>query len=519
MKPILFEKDATTFDGFGLYRLIDAISCTVTEERNGEYELQLVYPITGQYFGEITEDRIIVAIPHSGGSRQAFRIYRREAELAGEVTFLARHISYELNFVPIDLVSGSTTDAEVMMNTLAGAALGTVNFSFWSDVTTLVPVPFSVAVPCGFRAALGGQEGSVLDKFGGEFEWDNWTVKLHEERGADNGVKIVYGKNLTELEQTLDIGDTITGVMAFYQYEDENGNTQTVYSSPKVISSANPNPYAYPRILALDITDQFDSVPTALDVTAYAAAYVSRSTSVDPVEVIDISFVPLGQTAEYEYLKELETVRLCDTITVSYKRLGVTVKKKVTRCVWNVLLDRYDEISLGEEQTLADTIAKLESSEINSKGSSGSVNLLDVYPIGSFYLSLSSVPPDVLFGGEWDQVKGRFLIGTGENDENSTDYWGSMAAATINCPPTERGGEAWHKLTAAESGVPAHTHPVRSKTLQGYQSGSNRTGYNATGSGASNFDPGCQNNAAQDAANAHNNMPPYLSIYMWVRVG
>lgn len=367
MVPLLFEATATDFSTRGLFALSDAISCTVTEERNGLFELELVYPTDGNHFSEITEDRLIVAFPHDNGTKQAFRIYRREASIEGTVTFYARHISYQLSFIPVDLCSGQTDSAQTMMETLAQAAQVACPFSFESDITTAAALSFAVTAPVGFRSALGGMEGSVLDHFGGEFEWDNWTVKLLENRGSDNGVRIAYGKNITEYDDALDIGETITGVMAYYAYTDENEQAQIVYTNPKVITNGNTE-FAHERIAPLDCSGEFDSVPTVQALTDYATLWLHRTSNADPTQEINVSFVPLGQTAEYTGLAELERVSLCDTVKVSYPALGISVKKKVTRTVWNVLSNRYDEVTLGTEQTLADTIVDLQSGDSSSSG-------------------------------------------------------------------------------------------------------------------------------------------------------
>lgn len=409
MVPLLFEKDATDFSTRGLYALSDAISCTVTEERNGLFELELLYPTDGNHFSEITEDRLIVAFPHENGTKQAFRIYRREASIEGTVTFYARHISYQLSFIPVDLCSGQTDSAQTMMETLAQAAQVACPFSFESDITTAADLSFAVTAPVGFRSALGGMEGSVLDHFGGEFEWDNWTVRLLENRGSDNGVRIAYGKNLTEYDDALDIGETITGVMAFYAYTDENDQEQIVYTNPKVITNGNTE-FAHARIAPLDCSGDFDEPPTIEALTAYATQYLARTANADPTQEINVSFVPLGQTAEYTGLADLERVSLCDTVKVSYPALGISVKKKVTRTVWNVLSNSYDEVTLGTEQTLADTIVDLQNGGGGSSGGGSGADLLTVYPIGAIYTSTVNVSPETLFGGTWQSLETRVLM-------------------------------------------------------------------------------------------------------------
>lgn len=360
MKPILFEKNATDFTTLGICRLPDAISCTVTEERNGLYEMELVYPASGINFSEITEDRILVARAQDEGSKQAFRIYRHETLIDGEVTFYARHISYQLNYIPIPAADGTAASADAMMASLAASALEDCPFTFVSDIIPDNPVRYSIAAPASLRSALGGMEGSVLDRFGGEFEWDNWTVRLHRSRGVDNGVRITYGKNIVDLSRTVDIGSTITGVMAYYQGTDEEENTVTVYSSPRVISNGNEARYAHPHTAILDVSGEFESTPTEAQVTAYARNYLAAATLADPTVALTVDFVPLWQTDEADPLSSLARVHLCDTVYVGYKQLGIEVTKKVTKTIWNVLLDRYDSIELGGESDLADTILSME---------------------------------------------------------------------------------------------------------------------------------------------------------------
>lgn len=358
MKPILFEKDEVLFSTFGLGLLTDAISCTVIEERNGIFELELVYPIGGRNYDFITEDRIIVAKAKENGNKQAFRIYRITQTLSGQITVNARHISYQLNFVPVPDLSGSGT-AQTMMNDLAAAALESCPFTFYSDIAT--SNSYSVP-PTSLRSALGGIEGSALDIFGGEFEWDNWEVKLLSSRGSDKGVKIEYAKNMTAFERATDIGELITGVMAFWAGEDESGNSVTVYSNPKVITNGHEADFAYGRTIALDVTSEFETQPTRQQVADYAASYLAATAFSKVNEAITVDFVPLWQTKEYENIYKAH-VDLCDTVTIVYKQLGVNVKRKVTRTVFNVLLDRYESIELGGETDIADTINELYSGE------------------------------------------------------------------------------------------------------------------------------------------------------------
>ena len=238
MIPILFEATETQFNTNGIGRLSDAISCQVEENLNGLYELTMVYPITGQHYAAIEENRIILAEPFEGGDWQPFMIYRISRPLNGIVTINAEHISYLLNKIIIMPYSaGSCTQA---LSFLPNYAANDCPFTFWSDISGATR-GYVVRQPGGLRAALGGSEGSVLDTFGGEYEFDNWEVKLHSHRGTDNNVRITYGKNLTGLRASVNIGSTITGVMAYYQGDPMSGPPvmpvpgfvlMTTYSTP-----------------------------------------------------------------------------------------------------------------------------------------------------------------------------------------------------------------------------------------------------------------------------------------------
>lgn len=123
--------------------------------------------------------------------------------------------------------------------------------------------------------------------------------------------------------------------------------------------------------------------------------------------------------------------------------------------------------------------------------------LLEVYPVGSIYMSIIANDPARLFGGTWERLKDRFLLGAGDTYE-----------------PGETGGEAEHTLTVEE--MPSHTHKlgdIGSETSWGINYGN----YVGTGTGY-----GLESNAAfvtksTGGSQPHNNMPPYLTVYMWVR--
>lgn len=350
MTPLLFAPNTTIFNTNGIGALADAVSCIVTEERNGMFELEMQYPITGLHYSEIALSSIILAVPGDGRTRQPFRIYKITKPLNGIVTVYAQHISYQLSHIPcMPFSAGSAGLALAGFKTYAAEACP---FEFWTDVTTVGN--YSQVIPASIRSRLGGVEGSILDTYGGEYEWDGYTVKLHAARGTDNGVTLRYGKNITDLTQEENISNTITGVCPYWAGTD--GITVTL--PEKVLSAESAANFPYHRTVSLDLSGEFEEKPTVEELRAKAQAYISKSGIGVPAVSLDVSFVALWQTEDYKDIAPLERVRLCDTVTVLFEKLGVSAKAKVISTVYNVLLDRYDHIQLGDaKSTLAGTIA------------------------------------------------------------------------------------------------------------------------------------------------------------------
>lgn len=343
MIPILYESNTTSFNTNGIGRLSDAITCIVTEERNGQYELQMTYPLDGALYNDLQVSRIIWAVPSDGEEEQAFRIYKVSRTISGIVTVYAEHISYQLSCVPVSRYSAAS--AAAAMSGLASHAAVDCPFTFWTDLTT--SGDFSVDAPAGIRSMLGGTEGSILDVFGGEYKWDNYVVRLYAHRGADNGVTLRYGKNITDLQQEENITNTVTGVYPYWQ--DSDGNY--VELTQKVVLSANAGNFPYSRVTVVDCSQEFETQPTQEQLLDWANDYIGKAGIGIPSVSIDVSFVALWQTEQYKDIAPLERVKLCDTVTVEYEKLGVSVKAKVISTEYDVLAERYNSIGIGDAKS------------------------------------------------------------------------------------------------------------------------------------------------------------------------
>lgn len=365
---VLYDRDEEVFTSNGLGALPDAASCIVTEERNGGYEVEMEYPLTGSHFQEIQKRRILYVKPNPYDDPQPFRIYSITKPINGIVTIHAAHLSYDTSGSIVKLFPADAGSASAAMSYLKNFSVPSTPFTFFTNVgksgTMSVPKPSSI------RSLLGGSDGSILDTFGGEYLFDKWNISLLESRGADRGVTIRYGKNMTDLEQEENDTDFYTGVYPFWYSESEDGGLVTLSANNGIVNAFGT--YDFVKIMPLDLSSEDFSKettdsegyvttiekPTEAELLAAAKKYISDNKIGVPKVSLDVSFVMLAQTEEYKDFARLETVKLCDTVTVEFEKLGVKTTAKCIKTVYNVLTGKYNSIELGEpKSSLAETVS------------------------------------------------------------------------------------------------------------------------------------------------------------------
>lgn len=355
MKPILFDKDSTTFTTNGLGRL-DCISCQVTEERNGMYELEMLIPEDSNHANEIEMSSIVVVKASQNSGLQAFRVYKITKPFNGRFEVLAQHISYQLSYIPC-MPFEVAADSTACNQTLQGLKNNSAEdnpFTFWTDVTTVAS--YKQTIPSSIRQRLGGIEGSLLDQFGGEYEWDNYTVKLWKNRGVQiPNVSLRYGKNITDISQEEYISNTVTGICPYWQ--DVEGDN-VVMLSQKVVESEYADNYPFKRTVPVDFSQEFETAPTEQQLLAAAEDYLDKEGIGIPTVSIKLSFINLADTEEYKEIAPLQNVSLCDRVYVQFEKLGINTTAKIVKTVYDVLAERYTSIEIGSvKSSLAHTIS------------------------------------------------------------------------------------------------------------------------------------------------------------------
>ena len=355
MIPVLFKANATNFSTYGIGTLVDTISCQVTEERNGAYECEMSYPITGQFYAEIQKERLIKVKPNDTSANQMFRIYRITKPLNGIVKIYAQHISYDLTTIATPAYAATDIMPQLAMDAVFNNALTPHSFTFRTDYTN--SKNFSVTKPKSIRAVLGGEEGSLVSLWGGEFEWDNYSVIHHKGRGKTTGVVIEYGKNLTQLEQDSDITGVYTDLLPYAVVTDEN-DTEHVITLAEQLLPISESTLLQRKTLIKDLTDSFGTEEKITEeaLRSKAETYLKNNPLGVEDPTLKVSFEPLWKQPEYAAI--LERVSLCDRVTIKHNDLGVKATAKVVTTVYDTLAEKYISITLGSaKSTLIDTIS------------------------------------------------------------------------------------------------------------------------------------------------------------------
>ena len=356
MKPILYKANEATFETYGLGE-IDATKALVTRERNGNYTLYIEYPASGRLASVFKNDMRIKSDAGLRTKNQTFYISRILKSSKGIIKIYAKHISHLTEFMAMrnrTLVNGTASSA---LSIWASNTLGGIRFDTWSDITTSNRTNWDIANVKNAREALGGKEGSILDVWGGEFEFDNTTIRLHKQLGRKSPIVLEYGRNILSAEDEQDIGSTYTSIYPYATYTpDSTGSTDsrteaiTVELPEKYIDSKYVGLYNERRVEIVDFSSSFKEkeVPTAEKLKSLANAYIINNNVGLPKINTKIEYVDLSKAQDHASNQILEEAELCDIVPIYYPPIGITSEDgKLTTIVFDVLRGVNDSVEVG----------------------------------------------------------------------------------------------------------------------------------------------------------------------------
>lgn len=370
MIPIIYEPGETSFISNGLGRLRDCIDCRVTEGKNEVYECDFSYPVDGANFDLIQCGRIIAVTHDDGGKIQPYDIVSYSKPINGIVEFHAVHVSYRQSGIVAKGTNISSITAAFAM--LKNSAEPENPFTYETDIESTAYMASADGVPRSVRQFLGGIEGSILDAYGGEYEFDKFNVILHQHRGQMRDFAIRYGVNMLDFKDDTDFSETYTSCIPYWKGND-NGAEVLVIGDRVDMAGAS---YNGRNICAsLDLSDKFEDKPTKAQLQTLASTLMKTRKTNLPKTNISVDFVRL-QDIGFEEYDSLLQCNLCDTIKVEFPRYGMSGTYQIVKTVWNVLEDKYDSMELGALSTsLADALGISNSLGVSSAG--GQTDIVD----------------------------------------------------------------------------------------------------------------------------------------------
>lgn len=356
MNPVLYKADERSFRTFGMGEISDAYKVTVTKERNGNYDLYIKYPVNGRFASIFKEEMKIKSDAGKRTKWQTFEINRIVKNSSEYIEIYARHISMRTSDIALKpVVKASKVTAEGALRLWKDNLVGDDVFDVSSDIQTIGNISWEVDKVGSARKALGGVSGSILDVFGGEYEFDNNLIILHKQMGRKAPTVLEYGRNLLSVEEERLLDGNYTSIYPFARYtpnvEGSEDSHEVLVTLPEhIIDSPYLKLYAQRRISLVDFSGKFDDKhpPTAEKLRSLGQSYINSNNIGAPKVSTEVSYVDLSQTLDYQDFGVMEEVELCDIIPLYYPQFDITTTtEKVVKVVYDVYTDSNEEITLG----------------------------------------------------------------------------------------------------------------------------------------------------------------------------
>lgn len=363
MRPILFNKNEQSFDTYGLGEL-NVTKGTVTRERNGNYTLYAEIPVNDPMVSILEKEMKLKADAGLRTKNQTFEISRIVKDSSNIVKIYGQHISHKLEYMALRNATAFAGSAYSALGIWKGALIGDLRFDVWSDIQTVGKGVFDISKMANARQALGGVEGSILDIYGGEYEFDNMTVRLHKQLGRTAPTVLEYGRNILSAESDETIESAYTSVLPFATYTPDKPEGDTSDSQPDAVTVTLPEDYvdskykdlyAHRRIKIVDFSSEFKSdgknkdIPTVEKLRKMATDYMDRNAIGKPKINIKIEYADLARTLDYADRGWIEEVELCDIAPVYYPQIGLTDETlKVTTITYDFVNERNESVEFGD---------------------------------------------------------------------------------------------------------------------------------------------------------------------------
>ncbi|CAC9766866.1 Murein DD-endopeptidase MepM [Enterococcus faecalis] len=348
MIPVIFKPGEKDFTTNGLGRLIDATRCEITEEANGKYELEMDYPAISRFSDYFENGYQIKAKPNDLEEYHIFEIKQTFKDtFTNSIIIYAQSRTYKLGNRQVRLVTVDNRNGAEAMRLIEQNMDEPCDIKLYSDINTASSTVFEAR---NVLNCIAGEQGSLLQYWGGEIKREPFKLSLLRRRGRDNVGTVRYGKDLKGLTIKFDWQSIVTKVLPFAELQSgADGTSQRIYGDAVKSEYINKYPDVYAQYVQFT-EDQGVKDLSSLNKAAGKYFTTLYPGSDKPKVSIELEIEKLTDSEEAKEFAKMRNYNLFDTFTVYHKFYDIDIQTKVTGIVYDALAEKTIKITAGDIQ-------------------------------------------------------------------------------------------------------------------------------------------------------------------------
>lgn len=348
MIPVIFKPGEKDFTTNGLGRLIDATRCEITEEANGKYELEMDYPAISRFSDYFENGYQIKAKPNDLEEYHIFEIKQTFKDtFTNSIVIYAQSRTYKLGNRQVRLVTVDNRNGAEAMRLIEQNMDEPCDIKLHSDINTASSTIFEAR---NVLNCIAGEQGSLLQYWGGEIKREPFKLSLLRRRGRDNVGTVRYGKDLKGLTIKFDWQSIVTKVLPFAELQSgADGTSQRIYGDAVKSEYINKYPDVYAQYVQFT-EDQGVKDLSSLNKVAGKYFTTLYPGSDKPKVSIELEIEKLTDSEEAKEFAKMRNYNLFDTFTVYHKFYDIDIQTKVTGIVYDALAEKTIKITAGDIQ-------------------------------------------------------------------------------------------------------------------------------------------------------------------------
>ncbi|WP_431381323.1 phage tail spike protein [Enterococcus casseliflavus] len=348
MKPRIYDPLEKDFSHNGLGIMIDTSRCDVTEEANGKYEVEIEHPLISRFSDYFENGYQIKAKPNDQEDYHIFEIKNTYKDtISNTILIYGQSRTYKIGNREVRHVEIDSKNGAEAMAAIENGMDEPSDVKLFSDIQTTSSTVFEAR---NVLSCISGEQGSMVQYWGGEIKREPFKLSLLRRRGRDNVGTVRYGKDLNGLKIKFDWSSIVTKVLPYADLQNsEDGTTNRIYGNA-VMSDLATN---YPDVYAKHI--QFTEEQGVKDLASLNRVAANYFKSINPGSdkpkiSIELEIEKLTDSEEAKEFAKIKNYGLFDTFSVYHRLYDIHIDTKITSVVYDSLTEKNKKIYAGDAQ-------------------------------------------------------------------------------------------------------------------------------------------------------------------------